>query len=122
LTDSGGFQVFSLGDRNRVTDQGVTFRSHLDGALFELTPERATAIQEALGADVAMCLDHCPPLPSERAQIADAMRRTVVWAKRCKAAHTRVDQALFGIVQGGPYADLRSECADALLALDFDGY
>ena len=80
LTDSGGFQVFSLADRNRVTDQGVTFRSHLDGRLLELTPERATAIQEALGADVAMCLDHCPPLPASTAEIADAVRRTIAWA------------------------------------------
>ncbi len=122
LTDSGGFQVFSLAARNRVTDQGVTFRSHLDGRLLELTPERATAIQEALGADVAMCLDHCPPLPASKAEIAEAVRRTIAWAERCKAAHTRADQALFGIVQGGPHADLRAECAEALLALDFDGY
>ena len=122
LTDSGGFQVFSLSDRNRVTDEGVSFRSHLDGRLLELTPERATAIQEALGADVAMCLDHCPPLPSSRAQIVDAVGRTIAWATRCKAAHVRADQALFGIVQGGPHADLRAQCVDALLALDFDGY
>jgi queuine tRNA-ribosyltransferase len=122
LTDSGGFQVFSLADRSRVTDHGVTFRSHLDGRLLELTPERATAIQAALGADVAMCLDHCPPLPASPAQIADAVDRTIAWAKRCKAAHGRADQALFGIVQGGPQADLRAQCAEALLALDFDGY
>ncbi len=111
LTDSGGFQVFSLAARNRITDQGVTFRSHLDGRLLELTPERATAIQEALGADVAMCLDHCPPLPASTAEIADAVRRTIAWAGRCKAAHSRTDQALFGIVQGGPHADLRARCA-----------
>jgi queuine tRNA-ribosyltransferase len=122
LTDSGGFQVFSLAERNRITDQGVTFRSHLDGRLLELTPERAVAIQEALGADVAMCLDHCPPLPAATARIADAVRRTVQWAGRCKAAHTRTDQALFGIVQGGSHADLRAECAQALLELNFDGY
>jgi queuine tRNA-ribosyltransferase len=122
LTDSGGFQVFSLADRTRVTDHGVTFRSHLDGRLLELTPESATAIQEALGADVAMCLDHCPSLPASTAQIADAVGRTVDWARRCKAAHERRDQALFGIVQGGPHADLRAQCANELLALDFDGY
>jgi queuine tRNA-ribosyltransferase len=122
LTDSGGFQVFSLAARNRVSDAGVTFRSHIDGRLLELTPERATAIQEALGADVAMCLDHCPPLPASRESIADAVRRTIAWAARCKEAHRRADQALFGIVQGGPHADLRAECAAALLALDFDGY
>jgi queuine tRNA-ribosyltransferase len=122
LTDSGGFQVFSLADRNRVTDQGVTFRSHLDGRLLELTPERATAIQEALGSDVAMCLDHCPALPATTAQLADAVRRTIDWARRCKEAHRRADQALFAIVQGGPHADLRAQCAGALMALDFDGY
>jgi queuine tRNA-ribosyltransferase len=122
LTDSGGFQVFSLSDRNRITDQGVTFRSHIDGRLLELTPERATAIQEALGADVAMCLDHCPPLPASRDQIVDAVERTIAWATRCKAAHVRADQALFGIVQGGPHADLRAQCVDALVALNFDGY
>lgn len=122
LTDSGGFQVFSLSDRNRVTDEGVTFRSHLDGSLLELTPERSIAIQEALGADVAMCLDHCPTLPAATDQIGDAVRRTIAWARRCKEAHRRSDQALFGIVQGGPHADLRAECADSLLSLDFDGY
>jgi queuine tRNA-ribosyltransferase len=122
LTDSGGFQVFSLADRSRVTDHGVTFRSHLDGRLLELTPERATAIQEALGADVAMCLDHCPSLPASKAQIADAVGRTIGWARRCKAVHDRRDQALFGIVQGGPHSDLRAECASELSALDFDGY
>jgi queuine tRNA-ribosyltransferase len=122
LTDSGGFQVFSLSARNRVSDHGVSFRSHIDGRLLELTPERAITIQELLGADVAMCLDHCPSLPASRDEIADAVRRTIDWAKRCKATHTRNDQALFGIVQGGPYADLRSACAHALLAIDFDGY
>ncbi len=122
LTDSGGFQVFSLSDRNRITDEGVTFRSHIDGRLLELTPGRAMAIQEALGADVAMCLDHCPPLPASRDQIVDAVKRTIAWAARCKAAHARADQALFGIVQGGPHADLRAQCVDALLSLDFDGY
>jgi queuine tRNA-ribosyltransferase len=122
LTDSGGFQVFSLSARNRVTDDGVAFRSHLDGRLLELTPERATTIQEQLGADVAMCLDHCPALPASKPAIADAVERTIAWAKRCKAAHTRAGQALFGIVQGGSHADLRARCAGELLALDFDGY
>jgi queuine tRNA-ribosyltransferase len=122
LTDSGGFQVFSLSDRNRVTDQGVTFRSHLDGSTLELTPERAMAIQEKLGADVAMCLDHCPGLPATKEQIASAVDRTVGWAARCKATHGRGDQALFGIVQGGPHADLRAFCAEAIIAQDFDGY
>jgi queuine tRNA-ribosyltransferase len=122
LTDSGGFQVFSLADRNRITDHGVTFRSHLDGRLIELTPERAVAIQEALGADVAMCLDHCPALPASPVQISQAVDRTIAWAIRCKAAHTRTDQSLFGIVQGGPHSDLRERCARALLELDLDGY
>jgi queuine tRNA-ribosyltransferase len=122
LTDSGGFQVFSLSARNRIDESGVTFRSHIDGSLLELTPERATAIQEALGADVAMCLDHCPALPASRTAIADAVARTISWARRCKEAHRRPDQALFGIVQGGTHSDLRTECAEALLAMDFDGY
>jgi queuine tRNA-ribosyltransferase len=122
LTDSGGFQVFSLSARNRVSDQGVTFRSHLDGRLLELTPERAIDIQEQLGANVAMCLDHCPALPASKTVIAAAVERTIGWAKRCKAAHTRTDQALFGIVQGGAHGDLRAQCAEELLALDFDGY
>jgi queuine tRNA-ribosyltransferase len=122
LTDSGGFQVFSLADRNRISDRGVVFRSHLDGRLLELSPERAVAIQQALGADVAMCLDHCPALPAGREEIAAAVDRTIAWAERCKQAHTRRDQSLFGIVQGGSHADLRARCAEALLAMDFDGY
>jgi queuine tRNA-ribosyltransferase len=122
LTDSGGFQVFSLADRNKITDHGVAFRSHLDGRLLELTPERAVAIQEALGADVAMCLDHCPALPADREEIARAVDRTIAWAQRCKQVHSRLDQSLFGIVQGGAHADLRSRCAEALVGLDFDGY
>lgn len=122
LTDSGGFQVFSLAARNKVSDSGVVFRSHLDGSLLELTPERATAIQEALGADVAMCFDHCPALPASKEAIADAVRRTIAWASRCKEAHRRSDQSLFGIVQGGSHADLRAECAEALIAMDFEGY
>ena len=90
LTDSGGFQVFSLAARNRITDAGVTFRSHIDGRLLELTPERAMAIQESLGADVAMCLDHCPALPASKATIAEAVSRTIDWARRCKEAHSPV--------------------------------
>ena len=108
LTDSGGFQVFSLSERNCVNDQGVIFRSHIDGRLLELTPERAIAIQEALGSDVAMCLDQCAALPAAKAEIAAAVERTISWAGRCKAAHRRGRQALFGIVQGGPHADLRA--------------
>jgi queuine tRNA-ribosyltransferase len=122
LTDSGGFQAFSMADRSAISERGVTFRSHLDGRLLELTPERAVAIQQALGADVAMCLDHCPALPAEKAEVAAAVGRTLRWAARCRAAHTRADQALFGIVQGGSHADLRAECAESLRALGFDGY
>jgi queuine tRNA-ribosyltransferase len=122
LTDSGGFQVFSLAARSKVTEAGVTFRSHRDGRPLVLTPERAVAIQQALGADVAMCLDHCPALPASTEALAGAVARTIRWAERCKAAHTRADQALFGIVQGGGDADLRAACAEALRALDFDGY
>jgi queuine tRNA-ribosyltransferase len=122
LTDSGGFQVFSLAERSRVTDEGVTFRSHLDGSPLELTPERAMAIQEKLGADVAMCLDQCVRLPATKEEIQTAVNRTVDWAARCKAAHRRAEQGLFGIVQGGPHADLRASCAAAIVAEDFDGY
>jgi queuine tRNA-ribosyltransferase len=122
LTDSGGFQAFSLASRSRLTEAGIAFRSHLDGSLLDLTPESAVAIQERLGADVAMCLDECPPLPASKEAIASAVGRTIRWAARCKDAHTRPDQSLFGIVQGGSDADLRAECAEALTALDFDGY
>jgi queuine tRNA-ribosyltransferase len=122
LTDSGGFQVFSLAARSKLTENGVAFRSHIDGRLLDLTPERSVAIQAALGADVAMCLDHCPALPASKDVIADAVGRTTRWARRCKDAHSREDQALFGIVQGGRYADLRGESAEALVAMDFDGY
>ncbi len=122
LTDSGGFQAFSLAGRSKLTEQGVAFRSHIDGRLLELSPESAVAIQQKLGADVAMCLDECPALPAEKGAIAGAVGRTIRWASRCKDAHTRVDQSLFGIVQGGSHEDLRSECAEALVAMDFDGY
>jgi queuine tRNA-ribosyltransferase len=122
LTDSGGFQAFSLAGRSKMTEKGVTFRSHLDGSPLELSPESATSIQQDLGADVAMCLDHCPALPATKTAIADAVDRTVRWAERCRAAHTRPDQALFGITQGGSHADLRAECAERLRAIGFDGY
>ncbi len=122
LTDSGGFQAFSMADRSALTEDGVSFRSHLDGARFDLSPERAVAIQEALGADVAMCFDHCPALPASKEAVADAVERTVRWAWRCKQAHQRPDQALFGIVQGGSHEDLRASCAERLVAMDFDGY
>src|SRR5262249_54795804 len=122
LTDSGGFQVFSMADRLKLTESGVAFRSHLDGRLLDLTPERAVAVQQSLGADVAMCLAPCPALPASKEVIADAVGRTIRWADRCRAAHSRPDQALFGIVQGGSHADLRAECAERLVAMDFPGY
>jgi queuine tRNA-ribosyltransferase len=122
LTDSGGFQVFSLAERVKVDETGVRFRSHIDGAQVELTPERAIAIQEQLGSDVAMVLDHVVALPNTRDVIADAMRRSVRWAERCKAAATRADQTQFAIVQGGLDAKLRAESAEKLVALDFVGY
>ncbi len=122
LTDSGGFQVYSLAERVTMSEEGVAFRSHLDGRSLMLSPERAVAIQEALGSDVAMVLDHCPALPADRPEIAEATQRTIRWARRSLEAHRRPDQALFGIVQGGAHADLRRECAEALLDLEFPGY
>jgi len=122
LTDSGGFQLFSLAERTKVTEQGAVFQSHIDGARLELTPERAIAIQEALGSDVAMVLDHVLPLPAEDAAIEDAMLRSVRWAARCRDAATRSDQAQFGIVQGGLNERLRIKCAEELAKLDFPGY
>jgi queuine tRNA-ribosyltransferase len=122
LTDSGGFQVFSLADRMTVDERGVRFRSHVDGAAVELTPERAVAIQEQLGSDIAMVLDHVVALPNSREVVADAMRRSVRWAQRCQAAATRADQTLFAIVQGGLDAELRAESAELLTPLNFAGY
>jgi queuine tRNA-ribosyltransferase len=123
LTDSGGFQVYSLSDLRKISDQGVLFRSHLDGGAEHLfTPELAVRAQEDLGSDIAMVLDECPPLPSSREKIEAAVERTVAWAGRSRAAHAREDQALFAIVQGGLDPDLRRQCAASLAALDFPGY
>lgn len=122
LTDSGGYQVFSLATLNAVDDEGVTFKSHIDGAPLRLTPERAIEIQEQLGADIIMAFDQCPPLPAPREQVEAAVDRTIRWARRCKESHRREDQALFGIVQGGLDVDLRLRCLDELLHLDFPGY
>lgn len=122
LTDSGGYQVFSLARQVAVSDAGAFFRSHLDGALVELTPETAIAIQERIGADVVMQLDHVVGLPADHRDVAVAMRRSIVWAERCRAAQRRDDQALFGIVQGGLEEDLRRESAERLRSLDFPGY
>src|SRR5262249_2881033 len=106
----------------KVTDQSVVFRSHIDGRMLELTPESAVKIQEQLGSDIAMCLDECPAGAADPAIMREAVRRTIVWAERCRAAHTRPDQALFALVQGGTDLALRAECAAALVALDFPGY
>ena len=121
LTDSGGFQVFSLAHLGKVDDDGVTFSSHLDGSPQRLTPERAIEIQEALGSDIAMAFDQLVDATLPGVEMAIAMRRTHRWAERCIAAHSRTDQALFGIVQGGVDADLRRESVASIAALPFDG-
>jgi queuine tRNA-ribosyltransferase len=122
LTDSGGFQVFSLAKQVKVTEAGAFFRSHIDGSPVAFTPENSMRIQERIGADVAMQMDHVVALPAERRVVEDAMRRSLRWAERCRAAHTRSDQALFGIVQGGLDPELRQESAEGLRALGFPGY
>jgi len=121
LTDSGGYQVFSLATRRKVDADGVTFRSHIDGSEHRFTPERVVAIQENLGADVITCLDECTE-PLDYGYNVQAMARTHAWAERCRAANSRADQALFGIVQGGAFLDLREQSARYLTALGFDGY
>jgi len=121
LTDSGGFQVFSLDSINTINDAGVVFRSPRDGARIELTPERAMAIQERLGADVAMAFDQCPPYPASEADVAAASRRTHNWLERCITSHTAPNQALFGIVQGGCYPHLRQESARVVASMNLPG-
>jgi queuine tRNA-ribosyltransferase len=121
LTDSGGFQVYSLAKLRRLTDAGVAFRSHIDGSLWEVSPERAVALQEALGSDIAMVLDVCPPSTSGRDELERALELTTAWAARCAAARSRPDQAMFGIVQGGLDLDLRRQHAAAIAALPFEG-
>ncbi|SPP65752.1 tRNA guanosine(34) transglycosylase Tgt [Nitrospira lenta] len=122
LTDSGGFQIFSLAKLCKITDEGVTFQSHIDGSTHFITPETAIEIEEALGADIIMAFDQCVALPASRAAILEGVQRTTAWAKRCQASRRRNDQALFGIVQGGLEADLRRISAQELVALDFEGY
>jgi len=122
LTDSGGFQVFSLAQQVRVTEAAASFRSHIDGSPVEFSPEVSMRIQEGIGADVAMQLDHVVALPATREVVADAMQRSLRWAERCLASHRRADQAIFGIVQGGLEPDLREESAVRLRGLGFDGY
>ncbi|HLE08450.1 MAG TPA: tRNA guanosine(34) transglycosylase Tgt [Thermodesulfobacteriota bacterium] len=122
LTDSGGFQIFSLAPLRKREEEGVTFTSHLDGAKHFLTPEKTIGIEEAIGADIIMPLDDCTPYPSEREHTKDSMELTIRWAERSKNAKRRADQALFGIVQGGMYEELRKECAEKIVDIGFDGY
>jgi len=122
LTDSGGFQVFSLGDLREVDDDGVTFRSHIDGSEHRLTPEKSIAVQEQLGADIVVALDVCPPYPSDYEYNRIALDRTHRWAERCLRAHARQDQMMMGVVQGGTYPDLREEAARYVTSLSFAAY
>lgn len=122
LTDSGGFQVFSLGELCRIREEGVTFQSHLDGSRHFISPEISIGIQEALGADIIMCFDECPPSSADYDYVRKSMEMTSRWAERCKESKRRDDQALFGIVQGGRFPDLRAQSAADLRAMDFDGY
>ena len=122
LTDSGGYQVFSLAQQRKITDAGAKFKSHIDGRTLELTPEKAVEIQENLGSDIAMVLDECPPADGTPEVQRNAVRRSLLWAERCQKHHTRADQAQFAIVQGGLDYELRRECAEPLVAMGFPGY
>lgn len=122
LTDSGGFQVFSLADNRKISEEGVSFKSHLDGSKLFMSPEDSIHIQEAIGSDIAISFDECIPYPSSYEYTKDSVDRTLRWAKRGKDAHTRKNQALFGVVQGSEYPDLRKYCAQELVKMNFDGY
>ena len=122
LTDSGGFQVFSLADSRQIKEEGVHFKSHIDGSALFLTPEMSINIQQKLGADIAMSFDECPAYPSTYEYMKDSVERTLRWAKRGLDVHTREDQSLFGIVQGGEYEDLRKHSAIETVKMNFDGY
>lgn len=122
LTDSGGFQVFSLAKVRQIKEDGVTFKNPLNGDKVFFSPEVVMDIEEKIGADIAMVFDECAPYPSSRDYIEKSVNRTLRWAKRCKDSHSREDQALFGIVQGGDYQDLREMCAEELAKMDFEGY
>lgn len=122
LTDSGGFQIFSLQELATITEEGAAFRSHLDGSKLFLSPEDAIHVQECLGSDIMMCLDTCIPYPADRDQTRKATDLTTRWAQRCRDAHKKRDQLLFGIVQGGMFPDLREEHAKSLIDIGFDGY
>jgi queuine tRNA-ribosyltransferase len=122
LTDSGGYQVFSLAGLRKINDEGVSFRSHIDGSKHLITPELAMKIQQSLGADIIMVLDECPPSDADFNQTRRAMNRTNLWATRCRQAHQRNDQALYAIIQGGVFPELRRKSAEYLTSLDFPGY
>lgn len=123
LTDSGGFQVFSLSSLRKITDEGVEFRSHIDGSKQMLSPEKSIEVQNALGSDIMMCFDECTPYPSDYKYTENSMNLTTRWAERCKKAHKNIDrQMLFGIIQGGMYKDLRSISAREITSIGFDGY
>lgn len=122
LTDSGGFQVFSLAKTCKIEEDGVTFQSHIDGSRHLIRPEDAVSIQKQLGSDIAMCFDECTPFPAAFSYVAESVERTIRWAVRCKNAHQFPEQALFGIVQGGIHTDLRISCLDRLERIGFDGY
>ncbi len=122
LTDSGGYQVFSLSPLTKIDDDGVEFASHIDGAKIHLNAEIATEIQNRLGADIITCFDECTPFPIDSPQLQKAVDRTILWAKRAKQAHTKSNQLLFGIVQGGIDLELRTYCASELVKTGFDGY
>ncbi|WP_416390115.1 tRNA guanosine(34) transglycosylase Tgt [Terrisporobacter mayombei] len=123
LTDSGGFQVFSLGPLRKITEEGVHFRSHIDGSKHFISPEKAMEIQNALGSDIMMAFDECAPYPADREYVKNSLERTTRWLRRCKEAHENTEnQALFGIIQGGMYKDLREQSAKEILELDLPGY
>ena len=123
LTDSGGFQVFSLGKLRKITEEGVRFQSHIDGSRHMLTPEKAVEIQNALGSDIMMAFDECTPYPADRQYVKNSLERTTRWLKRCKDAHKDIErQSLFGIMQGGMYKDLRKQSAEEIVELDLPGY
>lgn len=132
LTDSGGFQVYSLGDLRKISEEGVTFRSHLDGSLHFLSPEKSIEVQQGLGSDIMMCFDECAPYPASHEYVTQSMQMSMLWASRCKTAHRQAKQEssplvnpgqqLFGIVQGGMYPDLRAQSVERLQEIGFDGY